>query len=118
MNSSIASWFSDFVHRDYLWIVEVFVVVFFTTLLSFICSRFLGKLRKRARGTKNVWDDALFESIYAPCRYMIWLVGFSYAAEIAGSHAQVSIFDAIPAIRRVGTIAIFSWFLVNMIARA
>lgn len=100
----------------YMWVVKVFVVVFVTMVVAFIVARFLKTLKQRSRSTDNLWDNAICDALYKPARAMIWLLGVSYAAQIASKTADPSLLDVIPDARRVFTIAIFAWFVVALIS--
>lgn len=116
--TQFTGWLNDFVGKDYLWVVEVFIVVMATLIAAFLVSRFLGKLIKRSEQTKNLWDDALFESLYRPAKWMIWVIGLAYAATIAASQTEVNLLDMVTPVRTVATIGIIVWFIVGFIKRA
>lgn len=103
--------------KEHLWMAEVFVVVLATLIVAVIASRFLRGFSARARLTENLWDDALFDSIQHPAKWMIWVVGLSTAAQIAAHHADAGLVEMVPNIRRIATIVIFTWFLVGFVGR-
>ncbi len=99
-------------------VVHLFLVVFLTLLASFVAGRFLIRMEKRAEETKTLWDDALFFSLTSPTRWMIMLLGMSYAALILAGFAGWEIQDQIGLIRRIGIIALITWFMTGFISRA
>ena len=111
--NSIAAKITEYGH----WSYEVFAVVFGTLLISALISRALIKIEKRALQTKTLWDDALLGAAKKPIKWMIWLVGISFAAEIASEHAQSNILALVPTVRHLFAIFIASWFLNGFIRR-
>jgi len=109
--------FSAVAGTENLWMVEVFVVVFITAVVAFVVGRSMQKLELKASKTKNLWDDALFESLARPVRWFIWIVGLSSAATIAGSASTSVIFNSISEIRHVAAILIVTWFIHGFISR-
>ena len=105
----------QWVGADYAWILEVFVVVVVTLLAALLVRRVMVGLLKKAQNTKNIWDDALIHSVFRPAKWMILLIGLSLAGEIAAKQSDAQLLEWIPQIRKIGTIAIFAWFLVGFI---
>ncbi len=115
--TQFTGWLNDLVGKDYLWVVEVFIVVTVTLIAAFVVSRFLDKLVKRSENTKNLWDDALFESMQRPAKWMVWVIGLAYAATIAAAQTEVNLLDMVVPVRTVATIGIIVWFIVGYIKR-
>ena len=113
----VTEYLASLTGEQYLWVAEIFIVTFATLISALLVSRFVNTLSRRSKNTKNLWDDALFESLLKPAKGMMWLVGLSYAAEIATRQAHASLLELVPTVRHVGSIAIFTWFLVSFIAR-
>lgn len=96
-------------------VIQVFVVVFATLMLDFVQKRVLNRLSGRIEQTKQLWDDALFNSIRRPLSLLIWLIGISFAADIVGTQTDQVIFEAVSPLRDVGVIAIIAWFFFRLI---
>ena len=101
--------------RTESWIVQVFIIVFVTLLIDWVQKRLLRKLHKNLGRTKNYWDDSLIEAAQRPLTALIWILGLSFAAEIAQAQSGAIVFEAIDPIREVGVIATLVWFLVRFI---
>lgn len=114
----VEAWVVSAITQDYIWTAEVFIVVTLTLIAAYLLSRFLGKVVARSAVTKSLWDDALFEALHRPAKWMVWVVGLSHAAGIAASQAEVSLLHLIGPARKVGTIILVTWFLVGFIKRA
>jgi len=104
-----------FAQSEYFWISQVFIVVFGTLVLDFVQRRILKKLAKRLECTANPWDDALIEAIRRPLVYLVWILGFSFAASFVKFGEGVAVFDLIEPIRDIGVITVLTWFLVRLI---
>lgn len=106
------------IFKEETWIFEVFVVVFITASINWVQKRIVKKLIAKFETTRTYWDHALFDAASAPISLLIWVLGLSFAAEIAKSESDAAIFGAITPIREVGVIMIIVWFLTRFIQRA
>lgn len=102
--------------RENFWMVEVFTVVLITLLFAFLASLFVNGLRKKSEHTHNLWDDALVNALAKPLNWLIWIVGVSFAADIAGNVTESELFDLVPTIRHVIVIWLCAWFINRFIA--
>jgi MscS family membrane protein len=109
---------ADFWKGDTLWAVQIFAVVFFALLADFFQRRMLPSLARRLEKTSNLWDDALLEAMHKPLSLMIWVIGISFAAQIAATRAGAEIFTIIDPARDVMVIVSLTWFLVRFIKQA
>jgi MscS family membrane protein len=100
------------------WILQVFLIIFFTLLFDWIQKRILRKFYIQLEKTKNYWDDSLLDAIRKPISFIIWVLGLTFAAEVVKNESGAVIFDAVEPIRNVCVIIAFAWFLVRFIARA
>ncbi|VUD48850.1 Low conductance mechanosensitive channel YnaI [Thalassocella blandensis] len=115
---SSLKWITDYAGRENLWMIEVFFVVLATLIAAFVASRFVAKLNEKAKLTKNLWDDALVESVARPVKWYIWVMGLTYAATIVGQVSDSILFNSIPTIRHIGGIIIVTWFINGFISRS
>lgn len=97
------------------WILQVFVVVFAVLLVNFMLTRLLGRLYARLTKTHVHWDDAMVEALRRPLRFLVWLVGIAFAAQIVYRSTHAAIFEAVGPIRDVGVIVMIAWFLVRLV---
>ncbi len=100
------------------WIYQIFIVVFVVLIANFILMRILSKVQKTFEKTRNTWDDALLGALRRPLRLLVWIVGISFAAEIAKGVSDAIIFSAVAPIRDVGVIATITWFIIRFIKAA
>ena len=102
-------------HSDYVWIIQIFVIVFVTLFINYLWRRYFLSVQKRLKQTSNLWDDALWESIHKPMGYLIWIVGISFAAEMTNIVADSEYKELFSTFRDLSVIATFAWFLFRFI---
>ena len=100
------------------WVYQVFLVVFLVLLANFILMRILKRVEIRFQKTRNNWDDAFLSALRKPLRLLVWIVGLSFAAQIAQGASEATVFNLIAPVRDVGVIASVTWFLVRFITAA
>jgi MscS family membrane protein len=100
------------------WIVQVFAVLIVTQILSSVTTRVLRRLERGLRETRTFWDNALFWAANKPATVLIWLLGLSYAIDIAHRVSGAAIFGLAGPLRSMGVIAVLMWFLLRFIRRA
>ena len=98
---------------EYGWVMQVFGVVLVTLIAGAIVRRAVLHLIERTKATHNLVDDALFLALKGPTRGLVWVLGLTSAAYIAGAQTEAVIFDAIPAMRNVGVVGMLTWFLLR-----
>ena len=97
------------------WVVQVFVVVLATAVLTFGARRFAARLHATFSRTPSVWDESFVEALGPPLRAFVWIAGIAFAIEIIQNEAGAAIFEAVDPIRDVGIIATVTWFAVRFI---
>jgi MscS family membrane protein len=107
--SALPAWLDEF-----SWAVEIFIVVLAALVAGAIVRRIVRRMRVRTRDTSNLLDDALFDGLDGPARGMVWAIGLTWAAQIAGRETDVALFDAVPAMRDVLVIGMLTWFLLRL----
>lgn len=118
MNMPIKEWIASIVGDDRVWVVEIFSVVFATLTIAYIVKLILDRIEKKANETRTLWDDALLGALKRPAIWFVWLVGLSFAAEIASDVADEKILELLSIFRKVGINILVAWFLVLFIRRA
>jgi MscS family membrane protein len=102
-------------HETLAWVLQAFVVVFFALLLDFIQKRVLARIYPRVQATSTLWDDALVGALRRPLTLLIWVVGITFAAQIVGAAADVTLLEAAGPLRDIGVICALAWFLIRLI---
>ena len=98
-----------------LWVAQVFAVVLCTVTVNFILMRVTDIIDHFSRGTQNLWDDALLDSLRIPIRLLIWVAGLSVAAEMMQAVSEAAVFDYVGDARRVAFILIVALFLTKLV---
>ncbi len=98
--------------------VKVFIVVFITLILNYILIKLINRFGNQLAKTKNLWDDTLIEAGKRPLGFLVWLIGLSWAAEIAQKETGAVIFEAVDMIRRIGVVALMTWFVLRFVRGA
>ncbi len=96
------------------WVGRVFVVVTLALALDLIQRILLKRLARKLQHTANPWDDALLHAMQRPLTLLIWVLGLTFAADIAASESTATIFTAVTPVRVVGSISAFTWFLIRL----
>lgn len=100
---------------NYDWVVQVFFVIFLTLVSNFFAKRLLLRLKSQLKKTQNIWDDALIEAIHRPLSFLVWVLGFTWAAYIVQSVSNAAIFSIIDPLRDISVIVLITWFLINFV---
>jgi len=86
----------------------VFICIFSALLVDFFQKRILRQLQQRLEKTATLWDDVAIEAIRRPLSFLIWLLGISFAAQVIGLDAAVTV-------REIGIILIVTWSIIRLI---
>ena len=115
---SLENWLVKITGEQYLWMVEIFLIVFSVLVLGHMVNRLINFLESHAARTQTVWDDALIEACRRPAVWAIWILGINMAAAVAARVAESELYDLVDPINRVAVIFLCALFLVNLIKRA
>jgi len=101
--------------QEHTWIMQAFVIVLLTLIVSYIVKKVFDHLEKASQKTKTFWDDLLIRSARKPARLFIWLNGLLWATDVVKKVSEEPIFDFVDPVREVSFIVIFAWFMVSLI---
>ena len=101
----------------YPWLGSVFAIVFATLLANYVARLALNRLETRFARTQSVWDDALLAAVRRPFTFLIWILGFSLAAQIVALEMDSDLASLINAAREVLVISMLAWFLISFISQ-
>ncbi len=102
---------------DYDWMINIFVVLFFTAVASFVVGMILRTISNRLSVTRNQWDDLLLDAAIKPVKLLIWLLGISYAVEEIYEESRAEIFRDISELRDIALVLTIAWALNRFIHR-
>ncbi len=100
---------------DNAWVVQAFLIVFIALLCNLIVRLGLRRLREKFKATPNLWDDAIVLATQGPATLLVWVIGFTFAADIVHAATKAPIFNAIESIRQIGVISAITWFLLRLV---
>lgn len=99
------------------WIIVLFGIVAFALLANLAARSIFKAMIKRAYGTANFWDDALFEALRAPVEWAIWIFGLNFAVLFTDKVNSLGWHSVMSQINATFVIVLVSWFLLRLIAR-
>lgn len=116
---TLVSWVTSALNigKEHTWIIQVFVIVLLTTLVSFAIKKVFDKLEKTAKSTNTFWDDLLIGAARKPVRLFIWLNGLLLATDVVRRVSNEPIFDFVDPVRSVTFVLVFAWFMVSFIRK-
>ena len=97
------------------WVIQVFVVVLITALVTLSMRRIFDRVQRGLNRTSIIWDNSIFTALRKPLRALVWIVGLAFAVDIVQRETGAIIFDAIGPLRDVAIVAVMGWFLVSLI---
>ncbi len=101
-----------------VWITKIFVIVLAVVTVGALLSFVSGLLIKRAGKTATDWDDVLFKSLQLPLTLLIWIVGLTYAAELAWDLSEHEDLLALARnLRALGVVFCLVLFLLRFLSR-
>ena len=96
--SEIKQWISS-VNQEWLWVLQVFVIVLATAITSYVIKRLIVKALQRLHRTTTNWDNILVAAMSRPVTWAVWLTGLSIASHIIYRETQSPIFVATALVR-------------------
>ena len=116
---TLVSWVTSALNigKEHTWIIQVFVIVLLTTLVSYAIKKVFDKLEKSAKKTNTFWDDLLIGAARKPVRLFIWLNGLLLATDVVRRVSNEPIFDFVDPVRSVTFVLVFAWFMVSFIRK-
>lgn len=97
------------------WVFRIFFVVLGALLLEFLQRVTLRRLARRAERHQKTWVAAMLRALRAPLSLLIWLLGLTTAAAIAGRQTESPLFDYVGEIRQIGVIVALTWFALRSV---
>ncbi len=106
------------IDRDWLWAVQVFVVVLITVFVNFFVKRLLVRMLLKLTRTKTRWDEIVVSAMSRPLSWIVWIVGLNIAADIIYAETTSPIFSISDSIRDIGVLLCITWFVLAFIRGA
>jgi len=115
---NLENWLVNLTGEQYLWVLELFVIVVLALGLGMVINRVVDKLEVQAAKTKTVWDDVLIEACRRPLIWVVWILGINFAAGIAAQKMESELYALVDPVNRLALIFLGVMFLTNFIKRA
>jgi len=112
--SDIRQWITT-INQEWLWVVQVFVIVLATAIASYVIKRLIVKVLRRLHQTTTNWDNILVGAMSRPVTWVVWLIGLSIALHIIYNETQSPIFLATDLVRDIGIFVCITWFTLAFI---
>ena len=106
---------TQLVTQNNSYILQAFLVIFASLILDFIQRKILNRLHLKAENSKNLWDDAIIDSIKKPISLIIWASGIYLTTKIIQEATGAVIFNVVEPLHDTMTIGALAWFLVRLI---
>ncbi|MCY4050562.1 MAG: mechanosensitive ion channel family protein [Gammaproteobacteria bacterium] len=94
--------------------IKLFATLVVIVILDIVSRLLIRKMTILSQKSKTAWDDALIDSVGAPVRWMIWLVGLTAAIEVSGIVPK-DVFGMLHTGRILIIVVLFAWFLFRLI---
>ncbi len=104
--------------EEWLWALEIFVIIFVTLIASYMLRRFFNRLGSHLKNNRTPWDDMLLDAASRPAALGVWVIGFSWALQVVDERSVTTLLSAVNAFRDVAVVGLLAWFLIRLIAGA
>jgi len=112
------SWINS-VSGGYAHVLYVFLIIFFTLLISYIENKYYKFIVLKLEKSHRVWELAVVNALFRPLNYLIWFLGLLFAVNVLVLYTRDQFFiQIIPFLRTIGTVIFVVWFSVNFIREA
>lgn len=101
---------------DCSWLIQIAIVLVITFIIYGCEKAFYHRAYPKLVATNNIWDDILLSAIHKPLIFLIWILGFTFMANIAQQAIpQTVIFSVATPIRKVAVIGLIVWAVLRYI---
>ena len=114
---SLETWVPG-LEREWLWVIQVFIVVLSTALAHFFVKRFLARLLLKLTHTETNWNDIIVGAMSPPLGWVVWIVGLDIVVGIIYTVTTAPIFAIDDSIRNSGVLLCIAWFMLSLIRGA
>ena len=98
---------------QYLWLIQIAIVIFLTVAVNFAQIYILRRLHKPLISAKRIWHQAIVEGISRPLTVLIWVLGTTFCIDILYVKFASGFYETDFSLSLVRTIAIVvavTWF--------
>jgi MscS family membrane protein len=109
-------WLVELADRDMLWVVHSFGVVCLTLVAAIASGKVLTRVARKAEEGRGYWFSMVLRALQPPLKWLIWLVGLSWASYLTHRGAELELMEAVHLGRQVGVFVLVAWFLVRLVS--
>lgn len=111
----LKEWITALAEQERLWVAHVFAVVLVTLLASYIVGFVLRHLANKADRNDAVWLTVAFKAARSPVKWLVFLLGISWAAYLAYQGSNFEFLGIVTTVRKVGVSLLIAWFMVRCV---
>lgn len=100
------------------WLLAVFVIVFATGVIDFVQRHVVTRLQRKAQATENQFDDVVLEALPRPIALALWVIGLTWAGDLARQSTGAEWFTHVDLVREIGIVVALAWFLLRLVRGA
>ena len=115
---ALETWLANIAGQQYIWVIELFIIIFFVLFLGYLVNKLIDMLEVRAMKSSTLWDDALLEAFRVPAIWLIWIIGINFAVQVSTQHLDSTLQDLVEPANRLAFIVLGSLFINGFIKRA
>lgn len=112
---TIKEWIGALAEQERLWVAHVFAVVLATLLASYVVGFVLRRLGNKADRNNAVWLTVVFKAARSPAKWLVFLLGISWAAHLAHQGSEFDFLGIVDTVRQVGVSLLIAWFMVRCV---
>jgi len=105
------------IEKEAGWMVQMFVIVLATLLMSYFAGKVMDRLHRRMERTQSVWDNVAIDAARTPIRLLLWILGIGYAVNVLYLETKAEIFSGADTIRNVLVVWVAAWGIIRFIRR-
>lgn len=105
---------SDFI-KTYMWAITLVLTLLATAVLHLVSNRIIGRLIIKTTKAKAITLNAFLKAVRLPFKFLIWLMGVTFACSIILTYHEFLFLEPIADVRKIGTILIVAWTLIRFL---
>lgn len=97
--------------------IEFLIIFLLMIALTYAIRILYRKMHPKLTQSNRIWDDALLNAVHLPLRYLIWINGITWIANLIGRNLEHSspLFSPIEPIRKIATVSLTVWIFTRFI---
>ena len=96
---------------------QVFLIVFLTLIINHFLEKFLNRLLRKLKRKEFFWNKAIVDAAKKPVKILVWVLGITFAAQLVGKDAGITMLTIAHHIRSIGIAASITWFILRFLKK-